>query len=344
MFPHLPRILYILAAIAWLLMLRPYPITLFMAGCMACLTLPLYLFLQKKCPSVTAVLLYALSLCAMVVVPISVLILLVIPQVSAGVAMFNQLRAANFQLPPHWIDFFHSLRESVAAYPWLNKIIMDAVTNAESMIGQAVSTVVSSSFGVLGGTITALWLLVLFITVTTLCAVYARQIHDITASILGIPVDMLNRFISAVRKALRGVMLGVILVALAQGVLCGLGFAVAGVKEPAFWGLLATLVAPIPVLGTALVWMPLCLVLWFSGNGMAAVGLALWGTIAVAGIDNVLRPLFLRSGIRAPLFVLIVSILCGMASMGPAGIIAGPVLLAFSMQAVKEGDKLQSHV
>ena len=343
MFPHLPRILHILAVLAWLLMLRPYPVTLFMAGCSACLTLPMYRFLRGRCSPALAATLYASAISALVIVPIAVLILLVAPQVAAGVAMFNQLRAANFQLPQHWIDFLHGIRDSVASYPWLDKLVSDAVAHLESMAGEAVSLVVSHGVGVVGGTVTALWLLALFITATTLTAVYARQIHAITTSILNIPADMLDRFVTAVRKALRGVMLGVILVALAQGVLCGAGFAVAGIREPAFWGLLATLVAPIPAVGTALVWLPLCLMLWFTGKGMAAVGLALWGAIAVAGVDNVLRPLFLRSGIQAPLFVRILSILCGMASMGPAGLIAGPVLLAFSIQAVKEGNSLQSH-
>ena len=71
---------------------------------------------------------------------------------------------------------------------------------------------------------------------------------------------------------------------------------------------------------------------------MAAVGLALWGMLAVAGVDNVLRPLFLRQGIKAPFFVLILAILCGLASFGPVGLIAGPVLLAFAMQAVEEAN------
>ena len=71
---------------------------------------------------------------------------------------------------------------------------------------------------------------------------------------------------------------------------------------------------------------------------MAAVGLALWGMLAVAGVDNVLRPLFLRQGINAPFFVLILAILCGLASFGPVGLIAGPVLLSFAMQAVEEAN------
>ena len=147
---------------------------------------------------------------------------------------------------------------------------------------------------------------------------------------------MVPLFVSAFRRALRGIMLGIILVAMVQGVLCGIGFAVAGIKQPAFWGLLATVVAPIPFVGTALVWGPLCLSLWFSGATMPAVGLALWGVIAVAGVDNVLRPLFLQQGIKAPFFVLIIAIICGLASFGAVGLIVGPVLLAFALQALEE--------
>ena len=132
--------------------------------------------------------------------------------------------------------------------------------------------------------------------------------------------------------------------AIAQGVLCGIGFAVAGIKQPAFWGLLATVVAPIPFVGTALVWGPLCLSLWFSGATMPAVGLALWGTLAVTSVDNILRPLFLQQGINAPFFVLIVAILCGLGSFGPMGLIIGPVLLAIAMQAVEEAHQTYHHM
>ena len=76
---------------------------------------------------------------------------------------------------------------------------------------------------------------------------------------------------------------------------------------------------------------------------MAAVGLALWGIVVVAGVDNVLRPLFLQQGIKAPFFVLIIAILCGMSSFGPVGLIAGPVLLAFAIQAVEEGNRTYRH-
>ena len=97
-------------------------------------------------------------------------------------------------------------------------------------------------------------------------------------------------------------------------------------------------------MGTALVWGPLCLSLWFSGATMPAVGLALWGTLAVTSVDNILRPLFLQQGINAPFFVLIIAILCGLGSFGPMGLIIGPVLLAIAMQAVEEAHQTYHHM
>ncbi len=337
------RILYLLAAFAWLFLLWPYPITLFMAGAFACLTVPVFHKLCARFSRRNALLLYIAFTIALIVTPISFLILLVAPQAAAGFKMLNQLRESNFQLPPSWISFFQDIRNHLAEYPKIEKLVTDGIEQFDSTLGQLISIMVSNSFALVGGTMVYVWLLFLFVTMTTLFVASSKDLYAITRKILNITDNTLDNFVTAIHKALRGVSLGILLVAIIQGVLCGIGFAVAGVKQPAFWGLLATLVAPIPVVGTSLVWLPLCLYLWFSGSSFAAVGLALWGTIAVAGSDNILRPLFLRRGIDAPLFVLIISILCGLASFGAVGLIAGPVLLAFAIQAVKEGNRRSEH-
>ena len=61
----------------------------------------------------------------------------------------------------------------------------------------------------------------------------------------------------------------------------------------------------------------------------------------MAGSDNLVRPYLLKTGIEAPMFVLLFSILCSMALLGPVGLVAGPVLVAFAVQAFKESDRLQ---
>ena len=358
----LPRILYLLAAVAWLLLLKSNPVTLFLAGCAACLSLPVYRHLRIKARRWRArvllrqqgwlrkclfrfsrsmpIVLYTTGIITCICTPIAVLVLLVSPQIAGGVARLRELQANNFQLPPEWVAHIQGLRSELAEYPRLEQALNDALGQVDSLIGDTMGQLINRGFDLVGGTMSALWTLFLFVTLTVIFATSAQRINLVMARLFSIPVPMLKRFVLAIRRALRAILMGIVLVATMQGVLCGFGFAVAGIRQPAFWGLLATLVAPIPAIGTALVWGPLCLSLWFSGSTMSAVGLALWGSVAVAGVDNVFRPLFLRQGINAPFFVLIIAILCGLASFGPVGLIAGPILLAFALQAVEEGNRL----
>ncbi len=71
---------------------------------------------------------------------------------------------------------------------------------------------------------------------------------------------------------------------------------------------------------------------------MAAVVLLIWGVGIVSSADSFLRPLFLKTGIKASFLVLILVIFCGITAFGSAGIILGPVLLAISIQALEEGN------
>jgi predicted PurR-regulated permease PerM len=165
---------------------------------------------------------------------------------------------------------------------------------------------------------------------------YAPALHDYARIITRYPAETLDRFVTIIRAALRAVLTGVVLVAVLQGTLCGIAFTFTGVPQAAFWGLLSTFVAPIPLVGTATVWIPACLYLWFTGSSAAAVGLALWCIIVVAGVDNFMRPYFLQGGIDAPFVVVLLAVLCGLIAFGPAGLVAGPVLMAFALQAARE--------
>lgn len=361
---YLPRVLYLLAALSWCLLLWPNPVTIFLAACFSCLTLPIYRNLRRRSlrwrqksrhlkKTIYRRFLYALSgitpwalytsfLVFCLLAPVAILALLVSPQALAGYARLKELQANNLLLPPTWVEYFNDARAWLAEYPRVEKIINDGLSNLDSLFSDAVGILVSRSFGFLGGTMTALWLTFLFLTLTVLFTIHAKLIRKITNQILRIPPKMLGNFIVAVHKALRAITLGIALVALVQGALCGIAFAVLGVSQPAFWGLLATIVAPIPMVGTALVWGPLALSLWFTGKTMSAIALVIWGGVFVSGIDNVLRPFFLRQGIEASIFVLILAILCGLSVFGAVGLIAGPVILAIGVRAYEEAHNFYS--
>jgi predicted PurR-regulated permease PerM len=124
---------------------------------------------------------------------------------------------------------------------------------------------------------------------------------------------------------------GVIAVAATQGVLCGLGAWIAGLPAPALWGLAAAGASVLPLFGTALVWIPGAIVLFYQGSIGWGVFLLIWGAVLVANSDNVVRPLVLMTRVRANPLLILIAILGGMQAFGLAGILFGPVILAVTM-------------
>ncbi len=129
--------------------------------------------------------------------------------------------------------------------------------------------------------------------------------------------------------AINSVIKGSLAVALIQGILTAVGFAIFGVPNAALWGRVAAITALIPGIGTALVLLPAILYLYFSGQTFFAVGLLLWGVTAVGLVDNFLGPKLVERGVRLHPFLILLSILGGIGFFGPLGFLLGPLILSF---------------
>jgi predicted PurR-regulated permease PerM len=127
-------------------------------------------------------------------------------------------------------------------------------------------------------------------------------------------------------QAIRGVALGVVVTALAQSVLGGIGLAIAGVPFAAvltavMFMLALAQIGPLPVLIGGLAW------LWWQGHTAWFVALLIW-TIVVGSLDNVLRPILIRKGADLPLLLIFAGVIGGLFAFGLLGLFVGPVLLA----------------
>ena len=314
------RVLACLAIGAWVFLLWPFPITTFMATCMACVTYPAYRKLHRKMSPSWAMTTYTVGLAAITILPIATVVSLVTPQAVAGLKILDGLRDSGWIHSPEAQAWFASVDAWLKNLPGLE-----------------------GGVGIAGGAFQAVLVLFLFVMITMMCVTRADLIHEFACRLTQWPAEVIDRFVSTIRKAIFGVLVGVVFVALIQGFLCGVGFAIAEVPQPAFWGLIAAFVAPIPFVGTALVWLPVCIWLWLTGSTVACIGLAIWCALVVAGVDNLLRPFFLKTGIDASVVTLILSILCGLAAFGPVGVFAGPVLVAVAIQAGNESTLCRKH-
>ena len=146
--------------------------------------------------------------------------------------------------------------------------------------------------------------------------------------------SILNRF----NSVMYGVIFGSLLVALVQGIVGAIGFALFGVSSPITWGIAMFFLALIPYIGTGLIWGPASLLLIIEGvsdgqNSLIwkGIGLLLYGVLVISSIDNVLKPKIIGHHSRVHPVLVLVGIFGGLALMGVPGIIVGPVVLAMTM-------------
>jgi predicted PurR-regulated permease PerM len=134
---------------------------------------------------------------------------------------------------------------------------------------------------------------------------------------------ILNRMAGAVRA----VATGTLLVALIQGTLAALGFAIFGIPHPVLWGTMGTVGALMPGLGTSLVTAPAIIYLFISGHTIGAVGLLIWSILIVGLVDNLLGPYLIGRKSNMHPFIILISVLGGIVVFGPLGFIVGPVIV-----------------
>lgn len=136
-----------------------------------------------------------------------------------------------------------------------------------------------------------------------------------------------ERYLAAAGGMTRAVVFGIVLTAVAQASLAGVGYAVAGAPNPVFLTVITFLFALIPF-GTPFAWGSVALWLLLSGDSIAAAGLAVWGALVVGSVDNIIRPLVISSATQISFLLVMFGVLGGLTSFGMIGLFLGPVILA----------------
>ena len=145
-----------------------------------------------------------------------------------------------------------------------------------------------------------------------------------------------HRLGQSVGAMLRAIFRGSLLCALAQGTLGGVGWWLAGLPLPTLAGAGMGVLSLLPLGGTALVWVPGVLWAWTSGHPIAAVFLALYGTLVITFLaDNVLRPWLIRGSEELSTLVVILGVFGGMAAFGLLGVFIGPIALALTISLLE---------
>jgi predicted PurR-regulated permease PerM len=163
----------------------------------------------------------------------------------------------------------------------------------------------------------------------------ARMVHEIRHVLAKYIGPQAHDYLHAAGTTTRAVVYGVLLTALIQGAVAGLGYWVAGLSSPVIFGVVTAMCALIPFC-TPLAWGSAGLWLFMQGNTAEAIGIWIWGAAVVSQLDNVLRPIFISSVSAIPFLLILFGVLGGLLAFGLVGLFIGPIVLTVAWAVWRE--------
>jgi predicted PurR-regulated permease PerM len=315
----------LISASFWIL--RPFLTAVVWATMIVVTTWPLMLSVQKRLRGKRslAVLVMTIGLLLVFIIPFTLAIIVIIDKSDEFVALVKSLSTYTIAPPPAWVEKLPLVGPKIAAR-WNSLAVAspEALSErlapyAKKFVGWLVAQAGSVMMMILQFLLTVIISAVLYATGDKAAVGvrrFARRLggqHGEDAVILA-------------AKAIRGVALGVVVTALVQSALGGIGLVVAGIPAP----LLLTAVIFIlcvAQIGPGLVLIPVIVWLYWSDRPLWGTAMIVWG-IFVGTIDNFIRPFLIKKGADLPLLLIFAGVIGGLIAFGVIGLFIGPVMLA----------------
>jgi predicted PurR-regulated permease PerM len=317
-------LMVIAITVAFVAMLRSFLLTVLLAAIFSGLAYPLYPRLlrtfggRRAAASITTLLL----MLVIVFGPVIGVVGLVVNQ-AIGVTQNIRPVVERFVNEPTYLE---QLLQGLPGYDLIEPHKGQIVEGAGNLVNATGGFLVSSLSDTTVGTVTFVFHFFILLYTMFFLLIDGPAMRDAILDHLPLSHDekeqMKDRFMSITRAAIRGTLvIGVI-----QGTLAGLAFWVVGIPNAAFWAAVMIVLSILPLIGSAIVWVPACMVLIATGDVMRGVLLAVFCALVVGSVDNVLRPRLVGHDTKMHDLLILFSTLGGIITFGPLGFIVGPIL------------------
>jgi predicted PurR-regulated permease PerM len=327
----------LIAASFWVL--RPFLLASVWAAMIVVATWPLMLKLHAKLHSRTlAMLVMTGAMLLIFVVPLVLAVQAIVANIDTITRWLTALPTLTIPPPPNWVSGIPLVGEKIATV-WTD--VAAAGTSAllarlEPFL-QEIAKWLAIIAGSVGFTTFEFLLTVIIAAIMYANGEAAREgLIRFGRRLAG---ERGENVVKLAGQSIRAVALGVVVTALVQTVLAGLGLFITGVP---FAGLLTALIlvlciaqiGPLIVLAAAIVW------LYWSGDTVWGTVLLIW-SIAVAPLDNILKPILIRRGADLPMLLIFAGVIGGLIAFGIIGLFVGPVVLAVTYTLLEQWVKDQ---
>jgi predicted PurR-regulated permease PerM len=315
----------LIAACFWVV--HPFLSSTLWATMIVIATWPYFLKLQSRLwgKRWLAVLVTTVLMLLVLIIPICFAVITILHESDEIIGWFKSAASVKIPPPPDWIAKIPLVGTS-AEQRWREIAAISPEEHAK-FLSPYVSKVVTWFVGQVGNVTTLV--LQCFLSIAIAAVLYAngepaargvRKFARRLAPQTGDEVAVLSA------KAIRAVALGIVVTALVQSSLAGLGLFVAGVPGAVLLTAVALMLC-IAQVGPVLVMLPAAIWLFYNNHNLAGSLFSVWA-ILVCGLDNFLRPVMIRKGADLPMLLIITGVIGGLIGFGIIGLFIGPVILA----------------
>jgi len=303
------------------LIIRPFLVAILSAAALAYIFYPMYLNILRYLPKkLRAKELGSILTCIFIV------LLVLIPAIFITVVLTAEMRSGYTFLKEFLADQqpFNNLPPALSQWSAYMPQFKEVATDLAGQLIGVIQGVLKSVPGVI---------LSIFITVFSMYYFlkHGKDLYLFFSELIPLPEGRYKQILLRFDDLSRGMIMGQIVVGMVQGVLAWLGFWVLGVPNPVLLGFLTAIISIIPLLGAAIVWVPVAVYLVFLGmmTGVfwPALALLLYGTFVISLIDNFLKPKIVGDRAKIHPLIILFGILGGIQLFGIPGILIGPLIL-----------------
>ncbi len=324
-------IAFLIAASLWVL--RPFLLATVWATMIVVATWPLMLAVQARVRRRAVAVFFMTSMMLVVLVaPVFFAIQAIVSNLDTIKGWVQHVATNGLPAPPHWVDAVPLVGAKIAEH-WraLAASSGDELVARFGPYAADAAKIIGAEFGSFG--IAAIQML---LTVAIAAILYMHGEHASRGVIRfgrRLAGDRGEEVVRLAGQAVRGVALGIVVTALAQTMLAGIGLAVAGIPFAALLTALI-LVMCIAQVGPLIVLIPAVIWLYWTGSTGWATALLIW-SVGVGSLDNFLRPMLIRRGADLPLLLIFAGVLGGLLAFGIVGLFVGPVVLAVTYRLLE---------
>lgn len=323
-------LLLVLVSIAFGLILEPFWGAIFWACAVTVIFAPMQRWVLSKIgerPN-TAALLTLLALMAIVVIPV---IILTSAFVSEGIQFYQRIEAGE-------IDPRQILQRLRDAFPWVDQLLVEFGIDTNNLRERLSQALVSASqflaketFSIGQNTFSFLISLALMLYLTFFLLRDGKKLVQLIIQALPLGDEREHALFTKFAEVTRATVKGNLVVAIVQGALGGIIFWILAIPGPLLWGVVMAFLSLIPAVGAAIIWFPVSLYLYATGDWISATVLVAYGAIVIGLADNLLRPILVGRDTKLPDYVVLFSTIGGIALFGINGFVIGPLVAALFM-------------